>query len=595
MIPEPIIKAFRALKASVRIQITSELELPPGKDYVRFTCDLPVPSPNSEGLPSSLPFEVRTPLCYPFAKVEFVPLSPELHGFPHQACLGGALCLLPSQSAYPWSDTERLRGYVESAIQWVADAAHGHLLDKDQPWELPDFRTGFESLAPPLLFVESSDSYAQWSKRVGQFGIAQLARHCTTNGIVVVRFQHEGVHVQIPPIAKAFYDCERLSPCEWILVSSLVYLRHRPPLKFSELDELCRRDSIDFWQILRRAVRHPAFDNCHHILIGTPIPRIVGSPFAEIHWQPITIPKSILDRMPRVSKGHRNNDIEMRSRLQTFLKDMAVPWTKSVNMAPERLLARGAMSDGIRAKRICLLGCGAIGSLVAEYLARGGVNDLTLVDSDLLEFENLVRHPLAPFDVGEYKAKALVRRHKGLSPSTIVTGYSASVPISQASSEYAPLREKLGLADVIIDCTADDSAFRWASHYGRIEGKTVIHIYTNPHARMLTLCCSGRHASCQRVASRLDEDVESGITPFSKEQYYPVEEIEPGAGCWKATFPARGSDLATLVGAAMPVLERFLGTDRGSKGTAVVLRRNELSSTVSQQPLVEIVWAQDYR
>jgi hypothetical protein len=307
------------------------------------------------------------------------------------------------------------------------------------------------------------------------------------------------------------------------------------------------------------------------------------------------LPKKVLDGMPKVPKNLRANETALRGRLQNYLKDKPIPWAKAVNMAPARMLARGSLSEIIRGKRICLIGCGAIGSLVAEHLARGGAYALSLIDDDVLEFENLVRHPLAPMDVGKYKAKALAERLIGLFPNATIAGFSAKVPDSHLGPEHDGLREQLKLADVIIDCTADETALRWVSRFGRAEGKTVVHTYTNPHARMLTFCFSGRHISCQRVADKLNEDVENGATPFSMAEYYPAEEIEPGAGCWKATFPARGSDLAALVGAAIPILERYLGAELQSKGMAVVLRRNELREPTSSQPLIEIVWARDYR
>lgn len=595
MIPEPIAEAFQALKSSSLIAITSELEQPAGQGYVKFSCELPAPVPNAEGVSDSVSFEVRIPLAFPFGKVEFIPLAPELRGFPHQGSKEHALCLFPSEGDYPWSATEKLRCYVESAIQWIDDAVNGRLLDKDQIWELPDFRTGLDACTLPLLFVESHDSYSQWSSRVGQSGTAELAKHCTGNAIVAVRFLHEGKPIHTAPVSKGFYYHSQTSLCEWILLSSLCFHRHRPPLRFRELEELCRRDSIDIWQILRQAVRRTTFDDCYHVLIGAPIPRIVRGPLVEIHWARLVLPKRMLDDMPKVHKSLRGNETVLRERLQNHVKNKPSFWAKSVNMAPGRMLARGSLSEIIRGKRICLVGCGAIGALVAEHLARGGVYELSLMDDDVLEFENLVRHPLAPQDVGNYKAKALAVRLMGLFPNATIAGFSAKIPDTNIGPEHDGLREQLKLADAIIDCTADESAFRWLSRYGRAEGKPIVHIYTNPHCRLLTLCISGRHISCLRVADRLNEDVANTATPFSMAEYYPAEEIEPGAGCWQATFPARGSDIAALVGAAIPILERFLGTEPQSKGTAVVLRRNDLRGTTSSQALIEIVWARDYR
>src|SRR5262245_48901167 len=44
--------------------------------------------------------------------------------------------------------------------------------------------------------------------------------------------------------------------------------------------------------------------------------------------------------------------------------------------------------------RILLVGCGALGTVLAEQLVRAGVGRLTIVDRDLVEFSNLQRQVL---------------------------------------------------------------------------------------------------------------------------------------------------------------------------------------------------------
>src|SRR5579871_6057243 len=45
----------------------------------------------------------------------------------------------------------------------------------------------------------------------------------------------------------------------------------------------------------------------------------------------------------------------------------------------------------IRASRVALVGCGALGTVQAEALARAGVGRLRIIDRDFVEFSNLQR------------------------------------------------------------------------------------------------------------------------------------------------------------------------------------------------------------
>jgi len=67
----------------------------------------------------------------------------------------------------------------------------------------------------------------------------------------------------------------------------------------------------------------------------------------------------------------------------------------------------------IAASRVLLVGCGALGTHLAEFCARAGVGELTLIDRDVLEESNLQRQSLfteADLRLGLPKAEA-ARRH----------------------------------------------------------------------------------------------------------------------------------------------------------------------------------------
>ncbi|WP_437592329.1 ThiF family adenylyltransferase [Sorangium sp. So ce1000] len=290
------------------------------------------------------------------------------------------------------------------------------------------------------------------------------------------------------------------------------------------------------------------------------------------------------------------------ARLRSELADVAIPWVASSNTADERIEARGVLAQEARLARICLFGCGALGSLFAEFLIRGAVRELSLFDKELLELGNLPRHTLGTPDVRRGKADALRRRLSGAYPSSSIRSFQLGLPLRSVQTKAErPAWNAINDADVLIDCTANDTAFRWMSALGRENRKLVVRAFVNVHARMLTLCSSGKHARCTTVAEKLYADIEQEKAGITWDEYDPPErELVQGAGCWHPTFPARGFDIAALAASAVPLLERLIGDGlRFSTGAAFVLRRRDppavLESPMSGVPLVEIAWHSRYR
>ncbi len=73
----------------------------------------------------------------------------------------------------------------------------------------------------------------------------------------------------------------------------------------------------------------------------------------------------------------------------------------------EVLRPRGGASSSLANKHMAVVGCGAVGSRVAELLVLSGVGELTLVDPEVLDPDNLFRHVLGGESCGVYKARAL--------------------------------------------------------------------------------------------------------------------------------------------------------------------------------------------
>ncbi|MBI4168265.1 MAG: ThiF family adenylyltransferase [Candidatus Aenigmarchaeota archaeon] len=67
--------------------------------------------------------------------------------------------------------------------------------------------------------------------------------------------------------------------------------------------------------------------------------------------------------------------------------------------------------DRVSKSKVCIIGCGALGSASAELLTRAGVGTIKLVDRDFLELSNLQRqHVFSEEDINKPKALALAER-----------------------------------------------------------------------------------------------------------------------------------------------------------------------------------------
>lgn len=117
--------------------------------------------------------------------------------------------------------------------------------------------------------------------------------------------------------------------------------------------------------------------------------------------------------------------------------------------------------DALRGKRVGLIGAGAIGSSVALELAKAGVGQLTIVDSDFVSPMNLVRHEAGFFELGLSKAAAVARRIGQQAPWTSVVtrgtrlGAGDLLNPAQGWLDHQRLVEELGTVDLLIDATAD--------------------------------------------------------------------------------------------------------------------------------------------
>ncbi|TWU58748.1 Molybdopterin-synthase adenylyltransferase [Rubripirellula tenax] len=121
----------------------------------------------------------------------------------------------------------------------------------------------------------------------------------------------------------------------------------------------------------------------------------------------------------------------------------------------------------IAAASVAVLGCGALGTVAAEILARAGVGKLTLIDRDVVEWTNLQRQSLydeTDAREGRSKAGAACDRIRMINSTIGVKPIVADVAAGN-------VRELLGGSDLVIDA-ADNFAIRFLLNDWSLATKT---------------------------------------------------------------------------------------------------------------------------
>lgn len=89
-------------------------------------------------------------------------------------------------------------------------------------------------------------------------------------------------------------------------------------------------------------------------------------------------------------------------------KDKSIKKMKLNNFTRARVFTRGGDGKNIINKNIVVVGCGSIGSFLTKAIIDVGIsNNITLIDIDILQSENIGRHICGASEVGLYKTSAM--------------------------------------------------------------------------------------------------------------------------------------------------------------------------------------------
>ncbi|MCC3377148.1 ThiF family adenylyltransferase [Cohnella sp. REN36] len=135
-------------------------------------------------------------------------------------------------------------------------------------------------------------------------------------------------------------------------------------------------------------------------------------------------------------------------------------WIRCFSINDEDTMIRNPSFSSLKRKKALLIGAGSVGSSVATALAQEGIGELTIIDPDIYEPSNSIRHQVGQSWFGFNKVEALKERINSLSPETIVTPLTARVGNTRRNdNEY--LMAEIIRSDIVIDTTGSHSV----THY----------------------------------------------------------------------------------------------------------------------------------
>lgn len=258
------------------------------------------------------------------------------------------------------------------------------------------------------------------------------------------------------------------------------------------------------------------------------LPLLIGYnlPNNQFHWQVVILK---LNEPPLLEIRH----------IKVF-SSRIIEWGETENCSYEFFFGRGILNKKIIHSKILLIGVGAIGSILATTLVRGGVMNLTLCDYDIKKPENVCRSEYC-FTKGN-NIKIIELREKLLAISPFVdielmdpfyleTKIKSNFKLDQYSENENIIIEELQKYDFIIDCSTDNSLMHILD---KIELTNIITISITNKAKGLVCACTPK--SYKWVMNQYQNIMENDTS----DMYNPT-------GCWSPTFKASYNDIQILV------------------------------------------------
>jgi len=560
--PESLLKGRRALEKIPEYLLLDDLKW--YKDDKRWVmkCRLTLDTEGNEHIPPTTDWYIHIPDQYPFGDIKFYPSEENgiTSTYQHQQLNSnisqklwrdGKLCLDTSVKSLgqvepnsTYQSENRLAWYVQRAIGWLTNAINNTLNGDNDYFELPDFLDSKSSST--FIFSEDNNSYQLWKNITLTSGLTDLLidkKNPTLLALYGFNFKkqgyfprHEyGVNInKFPDKIKAI----------WVYLNTVPVIEPwQTPTNYFELREVLKKNSFDFNHILGMYLDMIRKEAKSLMIIGFPIKKRINEDDIQIHWQALEL-KNLLKKQ---DKGFKN--LTLHDLTYTLTNNTQLTWLKSENWNEKEISSRGKFKESLKNKSILLVGVGALGSVVAELLVRGGISNITLIDPDLFNMGNAVRHTLTIDSISRNKAEEVAVRLNKANPQAKVCAVKTDF-----SSFVSEQLAKLESYEVIIDCTANREVLMLLERQRFFRPKIFFSASLGIELKKLYIFSqSGSNFSYHKYEEQME--------PWRKkqEEEYDIKELpKEGVGCWNPIFPGRIDSLFSMSGIMIKSIESYI-------------------------------------
>lgn len=461
----------------------------------------------------------------------------------------------------PTDPVERFNWYVKRMLEWLVDAINDNLVKAGDPYEVPinDFVNDF-------IFKENNPE--AWRGFNYPYGFARVKKYDDKYMLCEIYNSEKDWSrgtIYWGDIENKFEKYAEYAI--WIMLKEFpIQKPWMYPQHWSDLFKLCKQQGIDVEKTLIKHLVKNDFRYISLLLLCCPIPEHYGGENNTYYWMACWLPDL---NMP--THGFRKTK---ETKAKYYIKKLngKIEWLKPKNWDNSVLLSRGRVNDIIAKLSIAIIGVGALGSLVAESLARIGIKSLYLMDNDVFSSGNISRHILAMNDVGTKKTKAIHERLQIVNPSIVVKEYSENLSMDNVSV--------LDGVNVIIDCTASNDALSVLS-------KTKFRNNKLFFSGAITYGAKDLIAYYERGMSFDIDFFLKSIVRITSARAIPMDEkdlVMEGIGCYHPVFPARYDDMVLFSAMFVKQIIRTLEEDKLSK-QLIVYTQHE--NTVTSEIIYE--------
>jgi len=489
-------------------------------------------------------FILLVPTDFPFERPIVVVNHMRFASFPH-VIWGNTLCIY--QSDIEWNPQDGLFGFFDRLNLWLGRAAINEMDPINGPLEPPHHVTDFSQIP----FVIRADAPCMPGN--SWIGLAILEKY--HNRIELVGWND--LSSEIP---------------ETVQPAFAVFLPRALPMEFpsngKELFMELEKAGLHKEDIIRNLAIAALFTKDGdpiHMVVGLPMRRAVdGSPRLHIAvWTTdteeaqslrLTLHKEI--DTPEIYQLRE----DLSNTLLSLFEILDIQWCKVFEDRKEIVVRRdkGTPFSWIAGKSVLILGCGALGTWVAEMVARAMPKEIHLVDNSIVKPGILARQNFARNDIGSNKAEALALRLKTIIQDGTVTAY-----VTEAHAFIASDTDSFRYFDLVLDCTASKIfQMKLERDWSQFDGRTppILSMIIDAQAKQCLCTLTPKNAiggiwnsymwlKLQLCSNGCNQEL---ITAFYSDR--AVEKLfQPEPGCSDPTFVGSMADVINLASGALNI------------------------------------------